>query len=304
MAEQRAVETTSEVMGGTKLVYSEQKEYPLLLSMPHSGTEIPLKLHPRIMLALDQAYVLEAIQKACDSCVPTATGFHQYDQTSKVWTTLPRLVIDVNRGKEDVDGYSLEGALGSKPHGLVWRSSIEERAEDIKLLLKRPYTRQELDQLTAIAYDPYIHFLEQEFPRLQKQYGRAVLLELHSMPACIPGRVETGIHMNAYLEYPATEKGSLAQGKVPDIVISDRGKCDESIIKLVRTIFGDHEFLVDRMASGIAPGNMNSPRARLADPGAGKHSLNLETVDWPGQDMEKLKSAYLDLFNELKADRW
>jgi N-formylglutamate amidohydrolase len=220
------------------VVYNQKKDSRLILSMPHSGKEIPADLVPLVNLDLEKPYVQHALQYACDSCVPDMTGFYQYDQASKIWTTLPRLVIDVNRGKQDVDALSLEGATGCMPHGLVWRSSLEEKAEDVKDLLTRPYTQEQLDRLIEIAYDPYISFLEQEIPRLHQLYGQVTLVELHSMPAVIPGKVKEGRHKGAYLATPA-QKGYLKDRKVPEVLISDRGKCGEPIIETIYTIFGD-----------------------------------------------------------------
>lgn len=117
----------------------------LVLTMPHSATEIPEGIKHNLKIDRDS---IKAFNFGIDLCVPFVTGFHEYDSAAKVWTTVPAAVLNVNRLINQVDKYAVEGGSEElQGHGMIWRASAEDSPEKIKPILKRPYTKEEFNNL-------------------------------------------------------------------------------------------------------------------------------------------------------------
>ena len=282
----------------------------LLLTMPHSGTSLADVPHK---LKVEKDYVRKAMNSRTDYCVPFVTGFHEQEDVSKIWTTLSALVIDVNRGDDNVDKYSLEGSINqSNPHGLIWRASMETDVDNIKDLLTAPYTKNELQELMNIGWHPYIDTVREEMFRLRAEHGVAINFALHSLPNSIPRQVRSGKYKNAYLFSEPVERGLITSGKMPDLILLDRGEdtCSPEISELVLETFRDHGFLIEK--NSVAPSSITSPRTYI-DPSKGLNFLGIEVVghsfeprrmegvlEYNPQGEEKVKDAFYDVFEKLK----
>jgi len=282
----------------------------LLLTMPHSGTCLPDIPHK---LDLEKDYVRKAMNARTDYCVPFVTGFHEQDEVSKVWTTLTALAIDVNRGSDNVDKYSLDGATTqSNPHGLIWRASAETDVKKIRDLLTAPYRREELQELMELGWHPYIDNVREEMFRLKAEHGIAINFALHSMPNSIPSQVRDGKYKNAYLFSKPVERGLISEGKMPDFVLLDRGEdtCSPEISDLVMETFQDYNFLIER--NHVAPSSITSPRTYI-NPKKGLHFLGIEVVghtfepkrmqgalEYNPQGEAEVRDVFNDVFEKLK----
>lgn len=92
---------------------------------------------------------------------------------------LSRLVIDLNRGPDDVDGLAVDGATGQAlPRGLIWRTTTE--GEPV-LQLRLP--RAELERRLARYYRPYHATVRALLEEKRRRFGFVILLCAHSMPS-------------------------------------------------------------------------------------------------------------------------
>ncbi len=90
-----------------------------------------------------------------------------------------RYVCDLNRGEQDVDARAADGGRAlSAPHGLVWRTTTEDRPA-----LFAPISRQELQRRLNLIYRPYHEALQQLVQEKLAHFGFAILLCAHSMPS-------------------------------------------------------------------------------------------------------------------------
>jgi N-formylglutamate amidohydrolase len=90
-----------------------------------------------------------------------------------------RYVCDLNRSEADIDPLAVEaGTARSAPHGLIWRTTTENRPA-----LSRPLRRPELERRIANIYRPYHAALRRLLDQRVARFGYAVLLCAHSMPS-------------------------------------------------------------------------------------------------------------------------
>ncbi len=108
----------------------EPGESPLILDMPHSAIPHPKDFdhYPEAILEVVR-FKSEAVQRTLnlgvDHAVPFITGFHERVHDARVWTTFPRVLLDLNRASEEVDALSVEGSPeGAHAHGLIWRGTV------------------------------------------------------------------------------------------------------------------------------------------------------------------------------------
>jgi N-formylglutamate amidohydrolase len=106
-----------------------------------------------------------------------------------------RYVCDLNRSERDIDSRAAEGGVAaSAPHGLIWRTTTEDRPA-----LLAPLPRQELERRLTQIYRPYHDALQQLLREKLERFGVAVLLCAHSMPSqgraghADPGRARADI---------------------------------------------------------------------------------------------------------------
>jgi N-formylglutamate amidohydrolase len=160
------------------IIHPPRGELPVLLSVPHSGRDYPdwllamASAGKASLVALEDPFVdrlvWRAEQRGCGAVIARA----------------PRAAVDCNRAEDEVDPSVIDGArrgrvtararggLGIVPartqqHGYLWRRAVspiqlEERIEQVH----RPYHRAIEEQLGVLA----------------ERFGRALLLDCHSMP--------------------------------------------------------------------------------------------------------------------------
>jgi len=144
---------------------------PLLLSMPHTGTEIPAALEPRFMSPW-------LARKDADWWIELLYDFAVDLDASIVRTSISRSVIDVNR---DPSGASLYP--GQATTGLCPSETFDGEA------LYRNGTAPgapEIAERRAAYFDPYHDAVAAEIARLREKHQKIVLYDCHSIRSAIP----------------------------------------------------------------------------------------------------------------------
>src|SRR5262249_26096810 len=125
---------------------------------------------------------------------------------------MSRYVCDLNRAEHDVDRDTVVGATGRpSPHGLIWRSTTDNRAA-----IARPLPQQELQRRLQAYYRPYHECLDRLVTQRLERYGFVILLSAHSMPSRgrdghdDPGRERADI-------VPGTRQRTTTGGTVIDV---------------------------------------------------------------------------------------
>jgi formiminoglutamase len=143
-------------------------ESPVLLAMPHTGTDVP----PEIAALLNERGLALAdtdwhVDKLYDGLLPGATI---------VLATFHRYVIDANR---DPSGASLYP--GQNTTGLVPVSDFDGRP-----IWREPPDAEDIEARRAAFHAPYHAALAAEIVRLKARHGVAVLYDCHSIRSRIP----------------------------------------------------------------------------------------------------------------------
>jgi N-formylglutamate deformylase len=152
------------------MIETARGDSPLILALPHTGTEIPL----------DCAARLNDIGRAMAD-----TDWHidrlyagLLDGVTTVRTPIHRYVIDVNRGPDDASLYP-----GQNTTGLCPLTDFDGRA--IYLAGHEPDTGETQHRIAAF-HAPYHAALQVEIGRIHALHGFAILYDCHSIRAEIP----------------------------------------------------------------------------------------------------------------------
>ncbi len=144
---------------------------PLLLSMPHAGTDIPDDVAARMApCALARADT--------DWHLPALYAFAEEMGASTLAARWSRYVIDLNRPPEDTNLYPGQDTTGLCPvdtfgRERLYRAGMEPDADEVARRLQR-YWR------------PYHAQLAAELERLLALHGRVVLWDAHSIASQVP----------------------------------------------------------------------------------------------------------------------
>jgi N-formylglutamate amidohydrolase len=148
-------------------------EAPVIVEVPHAGLEVDAEalatlVAPALAIGRDaDLYVDELYADAPDLGATLLTA------------RMSRYVCDLNRSEQDVDRDTVLGATGrSSPHGLIWRSTTDNRAA-----IARPLPKSELERRLQAYYRPYHDKLDELVRERLDRYGFVILISGHSMPS-------------------------------------------------------------------------------------------------------------------------
>jgi N-formylglutamate deformylase len=180
-------------------------EAPVIVEVPHAGLEVDAEalatlVAPALAIGRDaDLYVDELYADAPDLGATLLTA------------RMSRYICDLNRSEQDVDRDTVLGATGrSSPHGLIWRSTTDNRAA-----IARPLPKSELERRLQAYYRPYHAKLDELVRDRLDRYGFVVLISGHSMPSRgrdghdDPGRERADV-------VPGTRQRSTASAAVID----------------------------------------------------------------------------------------
>lgn len=144
---------------------------PLLISLPHVGTRLPVELQPRLTEA-----ALTVVDT--DWYVDRLWAFAKSVGASWLQPTYSRYVVDLNRPSEDVPLYPGQVSTGLCPthrfDGVaLYKSGCEPDAVERSLR-------------TQNYWQPYHQTLQAELTRLKAQFGLAILIDAHSIQSRVP----------------------------------------------------------------------------------------------------------------------
>ena len=139
---------------------------PLLVSLPHDGTEVPASIAER--LTPEARRVPDT-----DWHVARLYGFAKALGASVLVPRNSRYVIDLNRGEDDVSLYPGQNTTGLCP---VRRFS----GDPVYLPGREPDEREVRERVDAY-WRPYHQALRDELQRLHAEHGRVTLWEGHSI---------------------------------------------------------------------------------------------------------------------------
>lgn len=240
---------------------------PVLIAVPHAGRMYPSGVLATMRNAeLGQLRLEDRHVDALGVEMAKATG------AGLLVAHAPRAMLDLNRAADDVDWDMIGGAKRRYGRRANNAAGINRRAKSGLGLVPRRLpgfgeiwrarlTRAELDRRIDCIHRPYHDFLARELERMRKDWGAALLIDLHSMP---PLRCQTG------------------QDTAPQIVLGDRfgASCDASLIARSLRHLDDNG----------CPSAHNRPYSggyvldRHASPPRGLHAMQVEVC----------RSAYLD----------
>lgn len=197
-------------------------EFPLLVTIPHSGEKVPPQtpwlnsLSEEILMCDVDRYVDFLYQPALEKLsIPfVKTEWHRY-------------AADLNRVPDDVDASSVEGhpnAPGSFSRGFHWVITTYKHP-----LMTQPMSPQLHQELVDLIYEPFHRDVRKLYTQLHEQgFKRTFHIDAHSMPS-----VGTSEHR---------DPGELRA----DIVVSDsKGKsCDPRFKDLVIAAYATAGFKV------------------------------------------------------------
>lgn len=151
---------------------------PLLVSMPHSGTEVPDALFERLS---EPAKGLPDT----DWHVPRLYGFCEALGASTLKANYSRYVVDLNRPPDNDSLYPGQATTALCPETLFDGTPLYADAT--------PLSDEEIAARRAHYWDPYHGRLAEELDRIKAKYGYALLYDAHSIasrvPRLFPGRL-------------------------------------------------------------------------------------------------------------------
>jgi N-formylglutamate deformylase len=149
----------------------EQREAPLVVSFPHTGTEIPPAIEARCVSSW-------LARKDADWWIDKLYDFVRELGATTIHTAISRTVIDVNRDPSGVSLYP-----GQATTELVPSTTFDGEA------LWRPGAapdQAEITRRSATYFEPYHAALAAEITRLRARHPRVALYDCHSIRSIIP----------------------------------------------------------------------------------------------------------------------
>ncbi len=156
-------------------------QWPLLLSVPHAGTDYPewlireARLGRAALEPLEDPLVNRLVWRAA------ALGI------GVVVACAPRAAIDCNRGPHEIDlAFSAMPATDPGPRARGGLGLVPSRTPRHGELWRRPVSSAEIERRMAEAWLPYHAMIEQQLGALRRRHAEVLLLDVHSMPARNP----------------------------------------------------------------------------------------------------------------------
>ncbi len=144
---------------------------PLLVSLPHNGSEIPDDIAARLTPAAQRA-------PDTDWHVSRLYAFARELGASILVPRYSRYVVDLNRPPDDVSLYPGQNTTGLCP-------IVQFSGEPVYLDGRQP-DPDEIAARVRTYWQPYHESLQQEIARLREVHGRVVLWEGHSIRSVVP----------------------------------------------------------------------------------------------------------------------
>ncbi|MBD9388422.1 N-formylglutamate deformylase [Agrobacterium sp. AGB01] len=211
---------------------------PIILGLPHTGTEVPADIHDRLndngkILADTDWHIHDLYRDLLEDATSVRATFHRY-------------VIDANRDPSGTSLYPGQNTTGLVPDTdfdgkPIWKDGCEPTEADMAYRLQT-------------FHAPYHAALAAEIERVKSIHGIAILYDCHSIRSHIP---------------------FLFEGKLPDFNIgTDLGKtCDPAIERIAVEVTGDAEGYTS-ILNGRFKGGWTT--RHYGQPQTGVHAIQME----------------------------
>jgi len=160
-------------------------KYPLILSIPHSGTVFPeefLKAVKPDMMTLrknEDIFVKDLLEPA-----------YKNDEVATICLNIARAFIDVNRAKVEIDpsmfyNYPKDELGLNQQRSRFGLGIIHKITADSEPIYAGPISYKEVEQRIKKVYDVYHNRLKKLTQATVDKFGFCLLLDCHSMPSKI-----------------------------------------------------------------------------------------------------------------------
>jgi N-formylglutamate deformylase len=149
----------------------QQGTLPLLISVPHAGTDVPEEIRVRMT---------DAAAKLPDTdwFVPRLYDFDSLDDASWLVANVSRYVVDLNRPPDNENLYPGQNTTGLCPETNFDGTRVYKHGESL--------TAGEIEARVEAFWRPYHRQLQRELESIRGRFGFAVLLDLHSIASRVP----------------------------------------------------------------------------------------------------------------------
>jgi N-formylglutamate amidohydrolase len=190
---------------------------PVVFASPHSGRVYPEDLLRRAAL---QGTALRSSEDAYVDLLLAAAPDHG---AALITTEVPRAYVDFNRAETELDPALISGAprQPGNPRVASGLGVIARVVAQGRPLYRGPLTLAEAEARIARCWRPYHAALAGLLADQRARFGRALLIDVHSMPHEALGGTTVGRH-----------------GQRPDIVLGDRhgAACRPGILAAVESV--------------------------------------------------------------------
>ena len=157
---------------------------PVLIAVPHAGRVYPAAVSARMR---DAAYATTRLEDRLVDLLAEAVA----DETGAplLVAHAPRAMLDLNRAPDDMDWSMVADAREThRAHSRANRRArsglglVPRRLHGLGEIWRQRLTQAELDARIAQIHEPYHRALSRTLSDLRRQWGAALLVDLHSMP--------------------------------------------------------------------------------------------------------------------------
>ena len=169
--------------------FPAQLTMPLLLSSPHSG-----HFYPREFTEQSQ-YDTEILQNFEDPFVDEIYSFADKTGISYINANYARAYVDLNRTPDSFDNLLFKDNLNLNPclntkngYGVIPRLI----AADMPIYKEKLHIAEARNRINSV-YKPYHEAISNELARIKAKFGKAILIDCHSMPQKALGKDDIDI---------------------------------------------------------------------------------------------------------------
>lgn len=157
----------------------ERMTTAVVFASPHSGSDYPPELLARSVL--DPQRLRSSEDAFVDRFLETAPR----EGAALLTARLPRAWVDLNRDETELDPALIEGLErgAAGPRVLAGLGVIPRVVSSNRAIYSGKLTRAEADARLATVWRPYHSTLAALLREVQARFGRAVLIDMHSMPS-------------------------------------------------------------------------------------------------------------------------
>lgn len=241
----------------------ERGEAPLIVSVPHAGTEIPPQIEARLVSP-------QRARKDADWWVHKLYAFARGLDATVVRTAVSRTVIDVNRDPSGASLYPGQATTALCPETTFDGEPLYRDGE--------APAAEEIAARRAAWFDPYHAALAAEIARLKARHGAVVLYDAHSIRSDVP---------------------RLFEGSLPNFNIgtNDGKSCSPKLAAAVEAACASDRFT--RVTNGRFKGGWIT--RHYGRPEAGVHAIQMELAWRSYLDEPADRAAWPAPYDEARA---